>query len=437
MDVLVVDLTHGGITLAKELKKYFDNVFVWDIYNTVPKEKKKFLSKYFKFVDAVPKRKNIKIIAPVHCPLNITPDFTHHEAVNFILQDWKNKRDIPIIEVTGVKGKTSVVWMLKEILSHKNPLILSSIGIFLKDKVLKKDVSITPANIIKAIKLGKDKFGVCIFEVSLGGTGLADVGVLTNIVEDYPIAGGKRKASEAKKQIFRSKITCCDYKTLKKFYKEYIGEANTFSINYHDDVNVWTSSIKYDFEKTSFKVNVDGLKTLKGEFCGNIRIETFAPTSHYLLNVLAAISAALSLGVKTKYIKKGLYNFRGLKGRSSIKRKNGCRIIEEINPGINTKTIENSLEIAKNLKNSVVIIGGQYGATCEELNEERVAKIIDNNRDVNVALVDEVGKSLLKKIKRKVEYADNPNKLLKSFIERGFKNIVFVYRSKYSDLSKR
>ena len=52
------------------------------------------------------------IVAPVHCKLESKVNMTHHEAVGFLLKD---KINIPVIEVTGVKGKTSVVWMLKEI----------------------------------------------------------------------------------------------------------------------------------------------------------------------------------------------------------------------------------------------------------------------------------------------------------------------------------
>ena len=81
---------------------------------------------------------------------------THHEAVGFLLKDRIN---VPVIEVTGVKGKTSVVWMLKEIFKDFNPLVLSSLGVeVLEDsdwKVLKQNISITPASIIEAWKLAE------------------------------------------------------------------------------------------------------------------------------------------------------------------------------------------------------------------------------------------------------------------------------------------
>ena len=57
----------------------------------------------------------------------------------------------------GVKGKTTSVFMLKEIFIDENPLILSSLGALLyKDNneiILKKNISITPANIKETVDL--------------------------------------------------------------------------------------------------------------------------------------------------------------------------------------------------------------------------------------------------------------------------------------------
>ena len=80
--------------------------------------------------------------------------------------------DILKIEVTGVKGKTSSVFMLKEILIDENPLILSSLGALLyedeKEFVLKRNSSITPANIKETVDLAykiAKYFGMIIEEV--------------------------------------------------------------------------------------------------------------------------------------------------------------------------------------------------------------------------------------------------------------------------------
>ena len=92
--------------------------------------------------------------------LNQYDILNHHEATALVLSDWKEETDkqgIKTIEITGVKGKTSVAFLLKEIFleNHKNTLLLSSLGAYLFRKneddeqkiILQKNISITPANI--------------------------------------------------------------------------------------------------------------------------------------------------------------------------------------------------------------------------------------------------------------------------------------------------
>jgi hypothetical protein len=258
MDVLIIDLTHGGVIIALELKKMgrFNNIYAYDIYNTLRKNEQDRLDYYnvkiFNndfdvsnyILDSKNKSNKLLVVNPVHSYFNIfdtinkdnniinkdhvfIKEITHHQAVSLILNKWKEKinyNEISVIEVTGVKGKTSVVTMLKEILINDDPIVLSSLGAKLyKNKGnneinLKENISITPANILKTIKStkkinntdcgnfyqtnksnkwGSDLcYGACIFEVSLGVTGLGDVGVLTNIVENYSIA---KNNSNAKK----------------------------------------------------------------------------------------------------------------------------------------------------------------------------------------------------------------------------------------------
>ena len=171
MNNLVVDLTHGGVKIAVSLKKKGENVLAYDIYNTLKDEERRMLEAYgVELLDDLGDLENfngrMKVIYPVHLPLTHeeisenNPDLdytfiTHHEAIREILGEWGC--DIPVVEITGVKGKTSCAFMLKEILFDKNPLILSSLGALLyengREIVLKKNISITPANIKQTIDL--------------------------------------------------------------------------------------------------------------------------------------------------------------------------------------------------------------------------------------------------------------------------------------------
>ena len=115
------------------------------------------------------------------------------------------------------------------------------------------------------------------------------------------------------------------------------------------------------------------MKTINGKLInGKLDIACFAPGSHHILNVLAATTTALALGIDDETIQNALSNFKGINGRTNVREidaKNGLRIIEEINPGINTKAIESSINMIRDIDNYYIIIGGKYGVTCEEIDE--------------------------------------------------------------------
>lgn len=109
-----------------------------------------------------------------------------------------------------------------------------------------------------------------------GGTGLGQVGILTNIAEDYSIAGGTGKASQAKTQIFKDKIVVCDSDSSNQFYTAYKEKTNTFSISGKGDVRA--THMIFGLHETVFQVEVQNLKTVSGEFLHDVfEISTFAP----------------------------------------------------------------------------------------------------------------------------------------------------------------
>lgn len=560
MNVFLVDLTHGGVKISSELAKSgeYKNVFAYDIYNTLKKEDEDLLNTYevniIKDLDTFKNqlksnsmnktKKNDEkdlIINPIHSSLNIrellietskstTQDekeilnqyriLNHHEATKLVLRNWKEettKQGIKTIEITGVKGKTSVAFLLKEIFleNNKNTLLLSSLGAYLFRKneddeqkiILQKNISITPANIINTIQLAKkianpkcNTFPICdknkdleemideeniaeeynenpykdlnydmaVFENSLGICGLGDVGILTNLVENYSIAKGSSNAREAKKQVFKSPLVIIQDETLNEFYKEekerYSNRINSFSIE-NPDANVYCKSIDYDIDKTNIKIAYHDLKTIDKKLInGELNISCFAPGSHHVANVLSALTTALALGIGEETIQNALRKFKGIEGRTNVRQIDGgnLRIIEEINPGINTKAIESSINMIREIDDYYIIIGGKYGVTCEEIDEEKLSEFLHeyilNNPNTNLILTDELGKSLKTKLdllneENKVNKENNENNEIKEdnfkieFIEdyneaqnkamENNKNILFIYRSNYSQVSKR
>ncbi len=444
-------------------------------------------------------------------------EITHHKAIKLILNKWKNdiaNKNIPVVEVTGVKGKTSVVSMLKEILLYQSPLVLSSLGAcyYKKGKklILKKNISITPASILETIDIAKKidnpnciniddliridespnnspdnlnyniGYGACIFESSLGATGLGDVGVLTNLVENYPIAKNTSNARNAKKQVFDCDIVVIEKETLHNFYisddiskdslnnsfdfnnlhsssgcynKAILSKINTFSFN-DNSANLVLDSVSYGLNNTRIKLIYKNILTNLGDrISGSLVIDTFAPGKHHVLNVLCAVTVSLSLGIDKDQIKRGLINFKGIKGRTSLKNYNNSIIIEEINPGINTKAIESSIKMIDSFDDYTIILGGKYGVTCEEIDENKVANLLDNllndsdyklknnsnknsKKKLDLILTDDLGIEIEKKMLHNVEIIKNPIDAQKKVISNN-KNILFIYRSNYSQINKR
>lgn len=485
MKVLVVDMTHGGSIIASGFSKILDcDVFAWDIYHTLTDEVKyemgvqgiKLVDKdfYENFNDIKSSNTSndneLIVVAPVHCKLPYPVDMTHHQAVDYLMRD---RIPVPIIEVTGVKGKTSAVAMLKQIYQDQDPLVLSSLGVEVvkdgEDFTLQKDISITPASIITAWELVKNFHnqetkstpikkietpGICIFESSLGGTGLADVGVITNIVEDYSIAQGSSSASEAKSQMFKSKIMVCDCESFQNIYSKsqdypvslYEQKINTYSISEKfDESNVKAFDINYGLHETTFQVEVTELKTVnEGLINCSFGVSTFSPGQYHLENTLAAITVALTMETSIKSITSGLKNFKGLPGRTFLRsidtphKNQKVMVFEEINPGINVTAVKKAVNMIRDYENPALVMGGSYGITCEEIDEGSLLEFLDKIKEsICIILTGELGKSLWDKIGRESLYYSQIDQAVTMAREYGAKNILLIYRSNFTDLNRR
>ena len=473
MNNLVIDMTHGGVKIAISLAKKGRNVLAYDIYNTLNVIARKMLDIYdIWLIDDLGEletyRGEMRVIHPVHLPLShneiieknpgLKYSFsTHHEIIKELLEDWGS--DIDKIEVTGVKGKTSCAFMLKEILIDENPLMLSSLGALLYENgneiILKKDISIAPANIKETIDLAYKvanpickiadgivesknlrKYDSAIFESSLGASGIGDVGLLTNISENYPIAKGRHTAAEAKKQIFRCKTVVCEKESFDEYYCDVSHpKVNTFSLD-DETANLYVRTASYSLDKTEITVCYKNVKTTCDEILnGQLTVKTFAPGRHHVKNVLGVILTCLTLKINENKIVEGLANYKGITGRTTKRSKGNSTIIEEINPGINTDAIKQSINMINDLSGWYVAIGGDYGITCEEIDENKVADYL-NSIESDIILTGDVGSSIAGKMSRQTEFIENIDEIY-SLVAENDKNLLFIYRSDYHKVSQR
>lgn len=472
MHYLVIDLTHGGVKIAISLAKKGKVVHAYDIYGTLKSLDREMMEVYdIDIIDLdglANLRGDVCVISPVHCPLTeaeiekCNPDLnytflTHHQAIGKILEGWGD--DILKIEVTGVKGKTSCAFMLKEILIDDNPLILSSLGAILyeneKELILKRNISIAPANIKETIDLaykianpvcliadGKiksenlKKYNSAIFESSLGCCGIGDVGLLTNIAEDYPIAKKRLTASEAKSQVFMCGIVACEKESYDKHYSQIAHDkVNTFSLTDHG-ANLHPKNVTYTLDETTIDIIYSNVKTINGNtLAGEMTVKTFAPGSHHVSNVLGVVLTSLSSEINEEDIKKGLGNYKGIPGRTNKKIIENSIVIEEINPGINTEAIRKSIEMIGNLEDYIVAVGGDYGITCEEIDEDKASEYLDT-LECDMILTGDVGKAMLEKMSKEVLFMQDYEDCYDYAINEN-KNLLFIYRSDYRKISQR
>ncbi|MHC1567506.1 MAG: hypothetical protein ACXQT5_08460 [Candidatus Syntropharchaeia archaeon] len=349
--ILVVDTTHGGVILAEKIKDFGGDVTALDIYRTIDPEKRKRLSK--KGIKVKNEEKDHfsydLIVSPIHSPfLNPIIEkrdnlISHHEITGKILNQLT---DVEIIEITGVKGKTSIAYILAEMLKERNVLLSCSLGVYENGKRIGKG-DITPANAISVLENspGADIF---ISEVSLGFTGAAEINVFASLDSDYRIAGGKLSAVQSKLYTTR-------------YIKNKILLMREDSYKRYRPLGVEVFTYETQNEK-------------------------------WMENVSAAVSALKCLGMEIKEIPKIT-----VPGRMEYSFEDGWNVIRDINPAVDGVSLENLIKEGLKMKveRMVVVTGGKERSNCSGMDYSKFDEVIEKyNHLVDFYFVGEVGKKL-------------------------------------------
>lgn len=306
------------------------------------------------------------IVSPVH----LSPDnpalemarregkavITHHRAVGELLME--SSSGCEIFEVTGTHSKTTTALLLALILSrHRRVLSHTTRGLEIwqdgRSTVLEKGLSITPANVIRAKQAAEDRnVPSLICEISLGGTGLADYGILTSLSGDYMIASGSKWASTAKMQML----------SLAKRGMSFIANRESGISSDHPfgmGAGIHARPERLVLGKEDFKLDLGADLDFPG----------------YQTAISAAAAAANAAGIQGRDIAAALSGFDGFPGRMKIRRLANQTIFDSSNSGLKAKDVDRAMDRAKG-PGLVAVVGEDAKTVCEGMDIAALADIL-------------------------------------------------------------
>ncbi len=397
--IAVLDLTHGGAVLALKLKNIVGEIVAIDVYKTLGVGELDALENCGIRTSTEPQNASDFdiIIAPVHLDTNYPmlkdalvnniPVLSHHAAVGQILSGY-NLKNKTLIEITGTKAKTSTAILLAGILSREKKVIShTSRGTedWNTGTIIKKGLSITPASILialDAVEEGGIEFDVFISEISLGGTGCADIGVITTIANDYKIANGTRLASDAKRQMIlnaKPKSSVVVNNDALRFFGACRRDVEIISFTESIDASC---NVYYEDEKT--------IAYYLGKKHGRIRLpdaQDYDITA-YKTAFACAAAAALSMNTGADAIGRALCEFSGAEGRMKKTSFEGRTLIDNSNSGMDIKAAERALLFAQAQGGRIVMaLGEEAKDVCEGLEPGGVERFIRKHLTELEALV--------------------------------------------------
>ena len=353
--VAVLDTVHGAGLIAERMRDRGIEASAFEVYHHSPD-----LTGF----DLV--------VAPVHLPPNNPARkeairlgkrvVTHHRAVGDLLAGVGNFRTV---EVTGTRGKTTTALISARILSSRGKVASHTtrgIEVWRKGRseVLTTGLSITPANVIRAFDAA-EKVGAAdlICEVSLGGTGLADFGILTSFAGDYRVAGGTLWASTAKLQMISLS---------KRGSKLIAGE----------DVRI-SADLTFGPGPRG-QVWCDGREILaRGEREALDLGEGFDPES-YKAAISGAAAAALAAGFRLGEVASALGGFEGLGGRMKNADEDGISILDNSNSGLRASGVEAALDRIGSGGKLALVAGEEAETVCEGMDLSALIEILARRR---------------------------------------------------------
>jgi UDP-N-acetylmuramyl pentapeptide synthase len=361
--VAVLDAVHGARAIAQRMARRGLEADALEVYHHTPSVADYDL-----------------VVAPVHLsPQNpVLAEargmgkrvITHHQAVGELLgQDLDP--GLKVFEVTGTHSKTTTALLLSKMLSAKRSVVSHTTrGIEMwsggSSSLLRHGLSITPGNAIlamdEAVSRGADAL---VLETSLGGTGIADFGVLTSFFGDYMIAGGTKWASTAKLQMV----------SLARRGSRLV--ANT-DAKISADVSFGPNGqVRAEPDRIYFgEIGHNGHYSHDSH---SIRLSEDLDFPSYQTALAAAAATAHAAGIDIEEIVSSLEGFDGFGGRMKIDRKDGLTIYDCSNSGLKLSDVRRALDNASGGSLGMVV-GEEAETVCEGMDIPGLVELLKVRR---------------------------------------------------------
>jgi len=351
--VAVLDTIHGAAVIAERMAAQGIDAQALEVYHHSPEMEGYDL-----------------VVAPVHLwPGNPAlaqarrlgiKIITHHQAVGELLS-----ASMPVFEITGTRGKTTTALLLSQVLSMQERVVSHTTrGIELWEKGSCRRVlsglSIAPGNVITALGSAESNgAGAFVCEVSLGGTGLADYGLLTSLDGDYLIGKGAMWASTAKLQMA--------------------------SLARPEMLLICGPGVKISSEMSfgpGDQVRAERDRLRSGTEAVPIELDYGLDFPSYEHALSGSSAAALAFGMALEDVASGLSGFEGFSGRMKVISSGSVTVYDNSNSGLKVSGVEKALDLASSCSGSLaLVVGEESEAVCEGMDIPGLVELLRRRRE--------------------------------------------------------
>ncbi len=332
---------------------------------------------------------------------------------SIIFEDPSKKMNI--VGITGTNGKTTITFMLENILNNnkRKTASLGSIGLKVNDEIKYLGNTTPEANLLQKTfrELLDDNTENIVMEVSSHALELNrvrgvdfDYGVFTNLtLEHLELHKNMESYYRAKKKLFymteKSNIINIDDEYGKRLYNELK----------EDGKKVFSYSLnkKADYMAKDIEMSVVATKFVFVSPRGEVKVDMPTSATFNVYNAIAAMAVSCEMGLSLEDIAYGINHYKGPEGRYEVVKNNkGLNLV--IDFAHTPDAVEKILSFAKeSFDKEIIVLFGVQGARTVET-REAIGEVAGKYADFSIVTKDDeifdtvenISKSIIKGINK-------------------------------------